>query len=86
MKEFNYTINNAMGLHARPAGLMVKIIASHTDSVKIEFKGKVVDAKRLYQVLSLGVKTNEEIKVTVDGETEEETINEIRRMFETENL
>ena len=44
MKEFKYTIKDELGIHARPAGLLVKEAAAFPCKVAIEKGGKEVDA------------------------------------------
>ena len=71
MKEFTYTIKDAQGIHARPAGELVKAAAAYPCKVTISKDGKEVDAKRILGVMGLGVKCGEEITVCTDGENEE---------------
>lgn len=73
MKTLLYTINDALGIHARPAGLLVKEAAKFQSNIKIKSpsKAKEVDAKRIMGVMSLGVKQGETITVTFDGPDEE---------------
>ena len=47
MKTFDYTIKDAMGIHARPAGLLVKEAAKYESKVSLTKDGKTVDAARL---------------------------------------
>jgi len=86
MTELTYTIKDPMGLHARPAGLMVKIIKSKKIDAKLIFNGVQVDATRLYQIMSLGVKQNDTFTLTFTGDNEEQVKNEVLAMFEEENL
>ena len=48
MQKFNYSIKEPEGLHARPAGLLVKCAQSCSSNVKVEVKGQTADAKRLF--------------------------------------
>jgi len=86
MEQFTYIIKDPMGFHARPAGLMVKAINKLPCEVKISLNDKTVDGKRLYAVLSLGAKTNDEITITCQGENEKEASLLIKEIFETEKL
>lgn len=70
MESFVYTITDEVGLHARPAGLLVKEVKSMTSAVTLRAKGKSADAKKIIAVLSLGVKKGEEVEVSIEGETE----------------
>ena len=47
MKEFTYTIKDEQGIHARPAGELVKAAAAYPCKVTISKDGKEVDAKRI---------------------------------------
>ena len=71
MKEFTYTITDEQGIHARPAGALVKEAAAFPCSITIAKDGKAADAKRIFGVMGLGVKCGEEITVCTDGENEE---------------
>ena len=71
MKEFKYVITDEIGIHARPAGELVKAAAAYPCKVTISKDGKEVDAKRILGVMGLGVKCGEEITVCTDGENEE---------------
>lgn len=85
MKEFRYVIKDELGIHARPAGELVKAAAKYPCSVRIEKDGHEVDAKRIMGVMSLGVKCGMEITLRTDGEQEEEAIAELGKFLE-ENL
>lgn len=72
MKEIKYVIKDAMGIHARPAGILIKEAGKFTCAINIRKDAKEVDAKRIIGVMGLGVKQGEEITVTFDGPDEEE--------------
>ena len=56
MKVFCYTVSDPEGIHALPAGGLVKLAAGFQCSVTAEGNGKVVDAKHVFGLMSLGVK------------------------------
>ena len=56
MREFSYVITDAQGIHARPAGQLVKLAAAYPCKVTIAKDGRSVDAKRIMGVMSLGAK------------------------------
>ena len=70
MKEFTYTITDEQGIHARPAGLLVKEAAGFASAITIEKDGKKVDAKRILGVMGLGAKKGAEITLRAEGEDE----------------
>lgn len=71
MMNFNYIIKDEMGIHARPAGLLVKLVKSQDSKVTITKGEKTVDASKIFAVMGLAVKCGEEIIITVDGGTDE---------------
>lgn len=71
MKTFKYTINDALGIHARPAGLLVKLVSGYQSEVVIAKDGKEVNAKRVMGLMGLGATTGTEITVKVEGPDEE---------------
>lgn len=85
MVKFQYTIKDAEGIHARPAGILVKAAAEFPCQVMIEKDGKSVDAKRIFGVMSLGVKCNESVTIICDGEQEEEALEKVSAVLK-ENL
>ncbi len=76
MKKITYTVKAEAGLHARPAGLLVKQTAAFKSNIKIlnEESGKEADLKRLMAVMALGVKQGNSIAISADGEDEEEAV------------
>ncbi|MEE0945089.1 MAG: HPr family phosphocarrier protein [Clostridia bacterium] len=70
MKEFTYTITDPNGLHARPAGLLVKEAAKYSSSVTINCSGKSGDAKKIFAVMGLGVKSGSSVTITIEGSDE----------------
>lgn len=85
MKEFKYIIKDKQGIHARPAGMLVKEASAFPCSVTIEKAGNEVDAKRILALMGLGVKCDEEITIRTEGEQEEEAIAKLSAFLE-ENL
>jgi len=71
MKEFTYVITDKEGIHARPAGELVKLAKGYTSSVSILKDGKKADAKKVFGLMGLGVKQGMEITVQVEGDDEE---------------
>ena len=85
MKEVKYVIKDPLGIHARPAGKMVKLAGSYKCDIQISFSGKTANAKRIIGLMALAVKQNDEITLTFSGEDEEEAACAIEK-FLTENF
>lgn len=86
MKSFSYTLTDAAGIHARPAGQIVKEAKSVASTVTITANGKTADAKKLMALMSLGIKQGVEVTVAAEGTDEEEAIAKLERCFKKNNL
>lgn len=69
MKSFSYTVKDELGIHARPAGMLVKEVKNFQSKVTLEKDGKSVDASRLMAVMGMGVKKNQTVTVKVEATT-----------------
>lgn len=85
MKEFQYVIQDPVGLHARPAGLLVKQAAGFQSKITINGNGKSCDAKKLIMLMSLGITQGTEVTCQIEGEDEDAALEAIQKFF-TENL
>ncbi|MBP3462101.1 MAG: HPr family phosphocarrier protein [Tyzzerella sp.] len=74
MKEFKYVITDELGIHARPAGLFVKEAAKFQSDIKIKKGEKEADAKRIFGIMGLAAKKDDEIVLTADGADEADAI------------
>lgn len=83
MKEFNYIITDAIGIHARPAGLLVKAAKAFNSRITPEANGKSADATRLMAVMGLGVKCGTEVVVKAEGEDEDAAIAKMEEFVKT---
>jgi phosphocarrier protein len=85
MKSFQYIITDEVGIHARPAGLLVRAAKEVASNVTITCNGKSADVKKLMMLMSLGVKQGAEVTVTVEGEDEDSACVALEQFFK-ENL
>ncbi len=85
MKNFVYVIKDEQGIHARPAGLLVKEAKKYESKVTITKGEKTVDAAKLMALMSMGIKCGDSVTIEVDGADEDTACTEILKFFE-ENL
>lgn len=85
MKEFRYVITNNEGIHARPAGLLVKAAKEFACEIKIAKDGKAMNCKAIFGIMGLGVKKGDEVVITFDGEDEDRAYDSISS-FMKQNL
>ena len=85
MKTFSYTIKDAVGIHARPAGLLAKLAKTFSSTVTLEKDGKSVNVTKLMMLMGMGIKCGDTVNFTIEGEDEEIAAKEIEA-FMTANL
>lgn len=85
MKEIKHIIKDPQGIHARPAGVLVKKAGEFSSKITITNKGKQADAKRILAVMSLGAKSGEELDFLIEGDDEQVAFEAISE-FLKENL
>ena len=71
MKKLKHIIRYELGLHARPAGLLVKTLSEFSCETMAGTPLKMVDGKRVFAVMGLGLKQGDEITLTFDGTDED---------------
>jgi phosphocarrier protein len=82
VRSFKYVINDEVGLHARPAGLLVNEAKKYASKIILEAKGKSVEATRLMMILGLGIKQGNEVTVKIEGEDEELASEKLENFFQ----
>lgn len=85
MIQFNYVITDEVGLHARPAGLLVKKAKETGAKITVSGNGKSADATKLMAIMGMGIKKGMEVQVTVEGDNEEAVAADMEAFFK-ENL
>ena len=83
MKSFSYTVKDELGIHARPAGMLVKEVKNFKSKVTLEKDGKVIDATLLMAVMSMGLKKDQTVTITVEGADEDAAYDALKSFFET---
>ncbi|MCL1813767.1 MAG: HPr family phosphocarrier protein [Treponema sp.] len=82
MQEIKYRIDDEMGLHARPAGLLVKLAAKYKSDIQLGTPAKMVNAKRIIGVMALTLKQGNDMTMTFNGEDEDEAANAVKAFLE----
>ena len=84
MKQFEYTIHDPLGIHARPAGMLVKEAKAFADTVvTITKNGTTVKATQLMKLMSLSVKQGDVVTVAAEGANEDAAIIAISNIFQS---
>lgn len=77
MKTFEYIVADELGIHARPAGVLVKEVKRYQSRITIQKGEKEVDASKLMALMGLGVKCGDKIIVKAEGADEEKAAQEM---------
>ncbi len=86
MKTFQYTVQDAVGIHARPAGLLAKLAKGFAGTKITIAKGeKSVEVTKLMMLMGLGVKCGDTVTFTVEGPDEAAAAEAVQK-FMSENL
>lgn len=72
--EKKIEILNESGLHARPAGLLIKTLNKFKSNIDIIHNGVILNGKSIMSILSAGIKKGDILKISVDGEDAEEAV------------
>lgn len=81
MKTINYVITDPEGIHARPAGVLVKAATAFTSKILVSKGEKKGDLKKVFSVMALAAKKGDELIVTFDGDDEDKACAAISEML-----
>ncbi|MDE6210016.1 MAG: HPr family phosphocarrier protein [Lachnospiraceae bacterium] len=65
------------GLAARPVALFVQVASQFDSSIYVEYENKRVNAKSIMGMMALGLATGEKVKVSAEGNDENDAISKI---------
>ena len=81
MIEKVLTVTNKLGIHARPAGMIVDITGPAKSDVFIVFEGSRANAKSILNVMMLAIPMDSEVCFEVDGEDEQDVAQRLEQLF-----
>ena len=81
MKEFQYTVKDACGIHARPAGLLVKVAKGFASTATLEKDGKSCDMRKLMALMGMGIKCGDTVTVKIEGADEDTAAPALEKFF-----
>lgn len=82
MQSFTYTIRAELGIHARPAGLLMKEARKFSSNITLHVNGKSADVKKLIALMSLAVRKGADVTVSAEGADEAEAAARLKEFFE----
>lgn len=82
MKQFDFVVQTPVGIHARPAMMLVSLARTFSSNIEISYNGNVADAKNIVKLLMLHANQGAEVTFIVEGEDEEEASRELQKFCE----
>lgn len=76
-------VKNSLGLHTRPATLIVKLLQNSKSEVQFTYKKLTINAKSILSILMLAAAKKSNITITIEGEDAEETLEKLIDAFES---
>lgn len=77
MLKKDVKIQAKVGLHARPASMVVKAATKYKSDIEIHLEGKIAIAKSMISVLALGVACDDKVELVINGIDEEKAMEEL---------
>lgn len=81
MEQFQYTISDDLGIHARPAGLLVRLAMGYRSDLQIARNDKQASLKKIFTVMGLNVKCGDTVTVCASGDDEQQAIAALHNFF-----
>lgn len=82
MLEKEITVKNKLGIHARPAALLVKNAGQFQSKIEIKRDDLIVDGKSIMGVMMLAAEQGATLIFSIDGEDELQAMDAIEKLFE----
>ncbi len=86
MKSITVKIIDPVGLHARPAAVVVKEANNFGSDIVIKANGKEGNLKSIMNIMSMAVKTGEEVIIEANGDDAEAAITAIEKVMKDNKL
>ena len=71
MKKILYTIKDPAGIHARPAGMLVKEAKQYESRIQLQKDGKKVSAANLIGIMGMGLRCGDQVEIFIEGPDED---------------
>jgi phosphocarrier protein len=77
-----FTVNNKLGIHARPAAQFVKIASKFQSEITVEKDDEKIDGKSIMGLMMLAAGNGSQLDVTADGPDEEEALDALQSLVD----
>lgn len=81
MVSQTFKIANPTGFHVRPTKTFVQLASTYPCKITVHNKGKKANGKSSLTMLTLGITANDEVLLEVEGEQEQEALQELGKLL-----
>lgn len=81
MQSREIVVTNKLGIHARPAGMIVDITGKAKSDITLEYEGNKVNAKSILNVMMLAITPGSTVKFIANGEDEDQVLDKLEQLF-----
>ena len=81
MEKVAFTVIDPVGLHARPATILVNVAVNYKSEIRLNALKKTIDFKSIMGVMSLGIYSGTVIEIKCEGEDENEALESISKQI-----
>ncbi len=81
MQSREIVVTNKLGVHARPAGMIVDLTGKSKSDITLEYEGNKVNAKSILNVMMLAITPGSTVKFVANGEDEEQILDQLEQLF-----
>ncbi len=79
-----FAITSAIGLHARPAAILVSLAGGYQSSITMKYQDKTVPLSSLIAVMTLGVEAGKNVEISISGADQAQAMERMEQFFEKE--
>lgn len=83
MVEKEVQITNKLGLHARPAAMVVQTASKFSSEIRLIKDDLEINGKSIMGVMMLAAEKGSTIKIRVEGEDEAQALEKLIQLFES---
>lgn len=86
MTTKQFTITSEVGLHARPATILVQEASKYNAAIELVYKDKLVNVKSIMGLMALGLSQGETFTLQIEGDDAESAMAGIEILFNKEGI
>ena len=86
MEKLSFVVSDPVGLHARPATILVNQASKFSSNINLIYNGKSVNLKSIMGVMSLGVGQGADVTISAEGADADDALAAIEETMTKEGL